>query len=118
MEKVGNEMRGEKRLLKRFEVEFATSGQNYRGLCRNLGPNGLFIKTRKIIPSDTLIEMTVHLPDGSISKLSGRIKWAIRDPYGLIFERAGISSKDGIGVQLIDKDNNYFDYIKSLTKGI
>ena len=118
MEKVGNEMRREKRLLKRFEVEFSTSDQNYRGLCRNFCLNGLYIKTRKTIPADTLIKMTVHLPNGSISKLVGRIKWAIKEPYGLILERAGVTSKDGIGVQLIDIDNNYFDYIKSLTKDI
>jgi len=118
MEKLGNEMRREKRLLKRFEVEFSTSDQNYQGLCRNLCLNGLFIKTRKKIPADTLIEMTVHLPDRSISKLRGRIKWAIKETYGLILERAGMPSKDGIGVQLIDIDNNFFEYIKSLTKGI
>jgi len=107
MEKVQKEMRRHKRVSKRCEIEFASEGQTCRGLCRNVCPDGLFIKTRKPVVPNALIEMTIHLPDGSTSKLRGRITRVIREPHSLILERAGMPSKDGIGVQLTDRDENY-----------
>ena len=76
--------------------------------------DGLFIKTRKPFGLEEIIEMTVHLPDGSTSKLTGRVTRAARDRYSAILERAGIPSKDGMGIQLIKKDANYLNFVTSL----
>jgi len=114
MKNVEHEKRRQKRFVKRCTAEFASDGKTYTGLCRNLSLDGLFIKTRKPIALEKIIEMIVHLPDGSTSKLTGRVTRASRDPYSLILERAGIPSKDGMGIQLIEKDSNYLNFVTSL----
>jgi hypothetical protein len=113
MATLNHEKRRQKRWVKRLSIEFASDGQNYRGICRNLSSDGLFIKTRKPLAPGNIINMIVHLPDGSTSKLTGRVTRAIRDPYSLIFETAGIPSKDGMGIQLLEKDANYLKFIGS-----
>lgn len=114
MRNLENEKRRQKRILKRCTTEFKSNGQTYTGICINLSLDGLFIKTRKSLGLEKIIEMTVHLPDGSTSKLTGRVTRATREPYSLILERAGVPSKDGLGIQLIEKDANYLNFVTSL----
>jgi hypothetical protein len=114
MRNLEHEKRNQKRFVKRCTAEFTSDGQTYTGICINLSLDGLFIKTRKPLGLEKIIAMIVHLPDGSTSKLTGRVTRAIRDPYGLLLERAGISSKDGMGIQLMEKDANYLNFVTSL----
>ena len=114
MRKLNHERRRQKRFTKRCTIEFTLDGQTYRGICRNLSLDGLFIKTRKPLALEKTIGMIVHLPDGSTSKLTGRVTRATREPYSLILERAGIPSNDGMGIQLIEKDANYLRFLESL----
>lgn len=117
MRKLDHERRRQKRFVKRCTIEFTSDGQTYRRICRNLSLDGLFIKTSKPLPLEKIIEMILHLPDGSTSKLTGKVTRATRDPYSLIFERAGIPSKDGMAIQLIEKDGNYLKFLESLITG-
>ena len=114
MRNLKHERRRQKRFAKRCTTKFTSDGQTYTGLCRNLSLDGLFIKTRKPLAPEKIIEMIVYLPDGSTSKLTGRVTRATREPYSLILERAGIPSKDGMGIQLIEKDANYLNFVTSL----
>ena len=114
MRNVEHERRRQKRFAKRCTAEFTSDGQSYVGLCRNLSLDGLFIKTRKPLSLKKIIELIVHLPDVSTSKLTGRAARATREPHSLILERAGIPSKDGMAIQLIEKDANYLNFVKSL----
>ncbi|MGC2062163.1 MAG: PilZ domain-containing protein [Thermodesulfovibrionales bacterium] len=108
------EKRRQKRFAKRCTAEFTSDGQTHSGLCKNLSFDGLFIKTRKPFDLNKIIEMTVHLPDGSTSKLTGRVTRAMKDRHSAILERAGLPSKDGMGIQLIEKDANYLNFVTSL----
>ena len=114
MRKLENERRRQKRFAKRCTVDFTWEGQSYLGLCRNFSLDGLFIKTRKPLSLKKIIELIVHLPDGSSSKVTGRVTRATREPHSVILERAGIPSKDGMAIQLIEKDANYLNFMKSL----
>ncbi len=114
MRNVEHERRRQKRFAKHCTAAFTFEGQSYIGLCRNLSLDGLFIKTRKPLTLEKIIELIVHLPDGSTSKLTGRVTKATREPHSLILERAGIHSKDGMAIQLIEKDANYLNFVKSL----
>jgi hypothetical protein len=114
MRNLEHEKRRQKRFVKRCTAEFTSDGQTYTGFCRNLSLDGLFIKTRKPLALEKIVEMIVHLPDGSTSKLTGRVTRATREPYSLILERAGIPSKDGMGIQLIEKDANYLNFVTLL----
>lgn len=111
MARLNYEKRRQKRFVKRLSIEFSSDGQTYRGICRNLSLDGLFIKIRKPLAPGKIIDMIIHLPDGSTSKLTGRVTRAIRDPHSLIFETAGIPSKDGMGIRLLEKDANYLTFI-------
>ena len=114
MKNVEHEKRRQKRFVKRCTAEFASDGKTYTGLCRNLSLDGLFIKTRKPLGLEKIIEMIVHLPNGSTSKLTGRVTRATREPYSLVLEMAGIPSKDGMGIQLMEKDANYLNFVTLL----
>lgn len=114
MRNAGQERRSQRRFGKRCTIEFSSEGRNFTGICRNLSLEGLFIKTRKPLDLEKIIEMVIHLPDGSTSKLTGRVARATREPYSLILEQAGIPSKDGMGIQLIEKDANYLNFVTSL----
>jgi hypothetical protein len=109
-----HERRRQKRFVKRCTAEFTVDGQPYIGLCRNLSLDGIFIKTRKPLALGKIIEVVSHLPDGSTSKLTGRVTRAIKEPHSLILERAGMPSKDGMAIQLIEKDANYLNFVKLL----
>jgi hypothetical protein len=111
---MGTEKRKEKRIVKRCSVAFESDGHTYIGFSRNLSPDGLFLKIRKPVAPETIIEMVVDLPDGSTSKLRGKVKRALKDPHGTAMERAGIPSKEGMGIELIEKDSSYVRFITSL----
>ena len=114
MKNLENENRRQKRFVKRCTAEFTSDGQTYTGICKNLSLDGLFIKTRKPLGLEKMIEMIVHLPDGSTSKLTGRVTRATKESHSLLLERAGIPSKDGMGIQLMKKDANYLNFVTSM----
>lgn len=107
------EKRKQKRFAKRCIIEFTADGQTCKGIGRNLSLDGLFVKTRKPLPPDKIIAMVADLPDGSISKFTGQVKRAVKERHSLILERAGIPSNDGMGVQLVEADDNYKRFIAS-----
>ena len=114
MAKLESEKRRQKRFQKRCTAEFASDKQTYRGICRNLCLDGLFIKTSKPLAAGKIVHMIVYLPDGSTSQLRGTVTRALKEPYSVILERAGVPSKDGMGIQLIEKDANYLNFVTSL----
>jgi hypothetical protein len=80
-------------------------GATYRGISINLSLSGLFIRTRKPFTADTVIDLMVHFPNGSTSKLKGITRRAIRNP---------LDNQNGMGIELIEKDSNYLDFINSI----
>ena len=99
------EKRQQKRYTSRCEIEFSMNGTTYRGISSNLSLNGLFIRTRRPFTADTVIDLMVHFPNGSTSKLKGITRRAIRNP---------LDNQNGMGIELIEKDSNYFDFVNSI----
>ena len=99
------EKRQHKRYTSRCEIEFSMDGTTYRGISSNLSLNGLFIRTRRPFAADTVIELMVHFPNGSTSKLKGITRRAIRNP---------LDNQNGMGIEIIEKNSNYFDFINSM----
>ncbi len=95
-----DEKRREKRFAKHFSTEFISDGQMHTGIWKDLSLDGLFIKTRKPLDIDKTIEMILYLPDGSTSKLTGRVVRAVSDRHTSTLLRAGLPSKNGMGIQL------------------
>jgi hypothetical protein len=100
------EKRQHKRCTSRCEIEFSMNGYTYRGISSNLSLNGLFIRTRKPFTADTVISLIVYFPNGSTSKLKGITKHAVRN--------LAHNQINGMGIEIIEKDSNYFDFINSI----
>jgi hypothetical protein len=83
------------RFENRCEVEFRAEGIIHRGICLDLSLNGLFIETDFRFSPTTMLDMLLHLPDGTISKLKGKV---VR------------SLDNGIGIGIIEKDASYLHY--------
>ena len=92
------------RFTKRLEVKFSSGGDTYNGRLSNLSLGGLFIRTNRGFASGTTIDIELVMPDGMISSLKGIVRWA---------EKTHLAVKNGMGVELIEKDEAYINFIKS-----
>ena len=100
------------RFTKRCEVEFVVNETTYKGKTSNFSMKGLFIRTNYPPEPDTIIHIIIYLPDGSTSKVTGKVITVYREPPEL---RSAIGTlKNGMGVVIIEKDSNYLNFIKSL----
>lgn len=96
------------RFVRRLETEFSAEGKNYRGISSDLSCNGLFIRTNHAFPPGTALDITIHLPDGATSILKGRVRRALKTTV--------VSLKNGMGVELIEKDYHYANFMLNFTK--
>lgn len=95
--------------MKRCEVEFSTHGNASRGISSNFSLSGLYIKTSKPFSEDTPVTLRIHLPNGLISELKGIVRRAFRNAVNI--------QKNGMGIELTEKDSRYCDFISSLLPG-
>lgn len=107
---IKTEQRRHRRYIKRCEIEFSTNGTAYRGISSNFSLSGLFIKTSKPFAEDTLVDLIIHLPNGLISELKGIVRRAFRNPVNI--------QKNGMGIELTEKDSNYDDFINSIFSNV
>jgi len=107
------EKRRHKRFRKRFETELRADATTHRKICSNLSLNGLFISTNRPFPPDTILDIVIHLPNGSTSKLKGRVIRKLKTPAGKVIGTHLKSLKNGMGVEIIENDANYLEFIRS-----
>ncbi len=99
--------RKHERFVRRLETEFTAENMNYRGISSDVSCNGLFIRTNHAFAPGSVLDIIIHLPDGMASKLRGRVKRSIKTPI--------VSLKNGMGVELIEKDPPFALFMKSFT---
>jgi ribosomal protein S27E/Tfp pilus assembly protein PilZ len=95
------------RFIRRLETEFSVGDKQYRAISSDFSVGGLFVRTNHAFEPETIIVLTVYLPDGSISKLKGMVRRAYKTP--------GVAMKNGMGVELIEKDECYLNFIRSFS---
>ena len=104
-----------KRKHKRFEtcceIEYYVNSQAYKGISRDLSLKGLFIETDKALDADSVIDIQIYLPNGSTAKLKGRIRTTLQKSGSRI---PADSSKQGMGVEIIEQDVNYSRFITAM----
>ncbi len=108
------EKRQHKRFIKRCVIEFVVDGSKYTGISSDFSFNGLFIRTRYPLIPDTMLHVTVYLPDGRVSKLTVKVKRAAKTATGRVMGTPVKSLKGGMGVEIIGRDVNYLHFIRSL----
>lgn len=106
--------RKQKRYIKRCEVEFVSDGMTYRGISSDFSLGGLFIRTSFPLAPDVVLDITVHLPDGTTSKLKVKVVRAWRTAIGRVMGTPVRAAKNGMGVEILEKDANYLHFIRSL----
>lgn len=95
------------RFIRRLETEFSAEGQNYRAISSDFSCNGLFIRTNHAFPPGTIVSIRVHLPDGTPSVLKGRVRRSLKTTV--------VSLKNGMGIELIEKDLPYTNFMLDFT---
>ena len=96
------------RFTKRLEARFSSGGMSFAGISSNLSESGLFIRTNRGFAPDTAIDIEMVMPDGKISSLKGLVRRTIKTPMSTL--------KNGMGVELIEKDAAYINFLKSFTE--
>jgi len=99
--------RRHKRIIKRLKTEFSSEDSSFRGTSSNLSESGLFLKTIKPLPVDTLVEVSIQLPDNTVSKLKGTVRWSLKAAQRT-------SSRSGMGIEISENDRHYVDFLNTL----
>ncbi len=102
------ERRKHKRLRKRLETRFCSGGKSFVGTSSNLSEGGLFIRTNRGFVPGSVVDIELTTPLG-VSFLKGIVIRTIRTP---------LSVKNGMGVELTEKDTTYINFLKSLQEEI
>jgi hypothetical protein len=108
------EKRQQRRFTRRCEVEFTRDGSTRRGISSDFSLTGLFIRTNHPLVEGTVFDLLVHLPDGKMSRLRGKAVRSLKTPLGSAAGAPVKNIKNGMGVQLLEKDDSYLHFIKSL----
>lgn len=96
------------RFIKRLETEFTAGQERYRGISSDLSLNGLFIRTNHPCQPGTIVDITLHLPDGTTSRLRGVVRRSMKTPV--------VSVKNGMGIKILDMDEGYRDVLAMLSE--
>ena len=112
------EKRQRKRLKKTCEVEFSSNEKTYRGTSDNFSINGLFIGTADLLVPNSVIFIIVHLPDGSVSKLRGRVRRVLNGSDSTVRKPSELVVKSGMGIEILEKDYHYIKFFMSLLTSI
>jgi hypothetical protein len=112
-EKKQREKRQQKRFIERCKVEFTVNDKTYRGLSSNFSVNGLFIRTKQLFQTETLLDIIIHFPNDLTSRLKGKVVRVSENALWGASKPARGYSENGIGIEIIEKDSLYLHFIRS-----
>lgn len=98
-----------KRITKRLPVKFGVSDPNTIGFTSDVSPVGMFIRTNRGLPPETLINISVEIPSGEIIPLKGIVKRAVKYSSHL-----GSVMKNGMGIEIESSKGDYIQFIQFL----
>jgi hypothetical protein len=82
------EFRAEKRQACSDKIFFATRNRLYEGQLKNFSRNGLFIKTKEVLPIGEIITVVDPNPAEVMQKRRGQILWRNHEGFGVeLFQR-------------------------------
>ncbi len=77
------EKRGEKRRRRRLLVDFETPAAKTTGFTSDVSADGLFVRTIRIPKIGEWLRAVLHLPDGKLIAIEGRVVRSYRAPAAL-----------------------------------
>ena len=106
--------REQKRFIKRLNTDFSVDSVTHKGVSSNFSISGLFIRTNYPYTPDTLLDIAIHLPDGHVSRLKGRVKRSLKTSLGRVMGAPVKSLKNGMGIEIVESDAHYLHLIRDL----
>ncbi len=97
------ERRTQKRIYTSIHARFFYSNLFYSGNVINISERGMFISTKRFIPSDSMFVVLIRGED-ALYKVVARVKRIARDTGG----------NDGIGVELMSPSAGYLSFVNRL----
>lgn len=91
------EKRNLNRYRKRLSVRFGVQEPNQLAFSEDVSDHGLFIKTGKVFPLGTILQIELLLPDDEHVFLEGMVRWSKKVPPQLISK----VNKAGLGIKIM-----------------
>ena len=91
------ERRQKERSRRRIAVRYGPDGGRHLGYTSDLGVRGLFLQGNALYPPDTILQISLDLPDGT-RLARGRVRWVKEVPPA--FRR---NLRGGMGIELIEE---------------
>jgi hypothetical protein len=95
------------RFIKRLTAKFMVDYHNSTGISSDISENGIFIRTNKGLAPSSVITIHMIMPDNRVCVLTGLVIRTIKTPFPSI--------RNGMGIELLERDSTFTNFIKSLT---
>ncbi len=98
------------RFIKRLTAKFLLDNNSITGISSNISENGIFIRTSRAWAVNTLVDVLLFMPDNRISMLRGVVRHSTRTSIS--------SMKNGMGIEIIEKDDIFNNFMRTLAEEI
>ncbi len=96
--------RRHKRYTKRVETEFSAADKVFKGISSDFSEKGIFIRTNHGFVPDTVVEISLLLPDGTTSRLKRIVRHTVKSQLKMV--------KNGMGIEIIESDDAYARFLR------
>ena len=100
----------EKREYKRFDIDVQATlfydNMVYSGVIMNLSKNGMFIRTKRQFPVDTMLMATLRIDDETV-QIPVQIKRAVHS------DNFSVPGESGLGVHIIRSSKKYLNFVST-----
>lgn len=103
------EKRAIKRRSRRLNAVFGEAEPIYHGFTVDISEEGVFLKSNKVFPPKTVLNIELSLPDNSVAIFQGRVIWAKIVPPHLVHIVKKIA---GMGIRIIKFIGGEREYYK------
>lgn len=100
-----------------LELSFATHADVVRAYTKNIGAGGLAIKTSRVLPVGSTLELRIRLPDAPQQPLlaQGQVAWARADEMGVAFTQLPADAERRLK-ELLAADASLLNRVRSVLK--
>ncbi|HXX57623.1 MAG TPA: PilZ domain-containing protein [Thermodesulfovibrionales bacterium] len=109
MKPLNPDKRRQERVKKRCAIEFVVDGKTHIGITGDFSLSGIFIRTPNHFAPGTILDMSLQLPDGSVSKIKGTVARILKSSD----DRKSLR-EEGIGIEITEEDPHYRHFCLSL----
>jgi hypothetical protein len=103
------ERRRHPRFIKRLPVKFFIDNECLTSLSSDLSESGLFLRTNRGTTINCVVSIQLFLPSNAVSCIKGIVRRTVRTPFS--------EMKNGMGIEIIEKDEAYGHFIQSIRGG-